>query len=140
MSDEVWILGLRTAGVLHFITVLFAHFTPVPPNWDENLARLPEIHRRFAIAQNIFIGATMIFSGFISLTFAPALVAGSTAARIICTAIALWWGGRLIVLPWLRVWPALHTPLLRIGFVFLHAECAIFAGAYGWLAMRLSFV
>ncbi len=42
----------------------------------------------------------------------------------------------LVVLPWLRVWPELRTPLLRAGFVFLHAECAIFAAAYGWLAAR----
>ena len=40
------------------------------------------------------------------------------------------------VLHWLRVWPELRTPLLRGGFVLLHAQCAIFATAYGWLALR----
>lgn len=136
MSDELWVAGVRVAGVLHLVTVALAHFTPIPPDWDRNLAQLPAVHRRFAIAQNVFIGAAMIFAGLVSLAFAPVLVAGTTAARIVCGGIALWWGGRLVVLPWLRVWPELHSSLLRIGFVFLHAECAIFAGAYGWLALR----
>jgi hypothetical protein len=39
-------------------------------------------------------------------------------------------------LPWLRVWPELRTPLLRAGFVWLHVQCAVFALAYGWLALR----
>ena len=101
-----------------------------------NLAALPEVHRRFAVAQNVFIGATMIFAGIVSLCFAPVLVAGTTAARVICAATALWWAGRLVVLPWLRVWPELRTPLLRVGFVLLHLQCATFAFAYGWLALR----
>lgn len=136
MDDAVWLWGVRAAGAFHLLTVALAHFTPVPPDWDENLARLPEVHRRFAIAQNVFIGATMVFAGLVSLFFAHELVAGSVAARILCAGIALWWGGRLVVLPWLRVWPVLGTRLLRVGFVFLHAECATFALAYGWLALR----
>ena len=136
MSDELWIVGVRVAGVFHLVTVALAHFTPIPPDWDRNLSQLPVVHRRFALAQNIFIGATMIFAGLVSLGFAPVLVAGTPAARIGCGGIALWWGGRLVVLPWLRVWPELHTTLLRIGFVFLHVECALFAAAYGWLALR----
>jgi hypothetical protein len=94
------------------------------------------VHRRFAIAQNVFIGATMVFAGLASLFFARELVSGSTPARIVCAGIALWWGGRLVVLPWLRVWPELRTPLLRTGFVLLHAECGSFALGYGWLALR----
>jgi hypothetical protein len=136
MTDDAWVLGVRAAGAFHLATVALAHFTPVPPNWDENLAGLPEVHRRFAVAQNVFIGAIMVFAGVVSLGFARELVAGTTAARIICAGIALWWGGRLFVLPWLRVWPELRTPLLRVGFVFLHAECATFAITYGWLAVR----
>lgn len=136
MSDDLWILGVRVAGAFHLITVALAHFTPIPPGWDENLARLPEVHRRFAIAQNVFIGATMVLAGIVSLFFARELVDGTTTARIICAGIALWWGGRLFVLPWLRVWPELRTTLLRAGFVLLHAECAAFALAYGCLALR----
>lgn len=136
MSDELWIPGVRVAGAFHLITVALACFTPIPANWDENLARLPDVHRRFAVAQNVFIGATMVFAGLVSLFFARELVAGTPTARIICAAIALWWGGRLVVLPWLRVWPELRSPLQRAGFVFLHAECAIFATAYGWLTVR----
>lgn len=136
MSDDAWILGVRAAGALHLVTVALAHFTPIPPNWDENLARLPEVHRRFAVAQNVFICGVMVFAGIVSLLFAPALVVGTTAARIVCAGIALWWGGRLVVLPWLRVWPELRSPHWRGGFVLLHVECAIFAASYGWLALR----
>ncbi len=136
MSDNLWILSVRAAGAFHFITVVLAHFTPIPPDWDRNLAHLPAVHRRFAIAQNVFIGATMLAAGAISLALAPALVAGTPLARVICGAIALWWGARLVVLPWLRVWPELHTPLLRVGFVALHVQCVLFACAYGWLAIR----
>ena len=136
MSDSFWIWSIRAAGALHFLTVALAHYTPIPAQWDENLARLPAVHRRFAIAQNVFIGGVMIFAGVVSVGFARDLVSGTVTARIICAAIALWWGARLIVLPWLRVRPELSTPFLRWGFVMLHLECAGFALLYGWLAFR----
>jgi hypothetical protein len=136
MDESLWIHGVRLAGAFHFVTLIFACYTPIPPGWDENLAQLPEIHRRFALAQNFFIGSTIAFCGSISLLFAPALVSGSLTARILCAGIALWWGGRLIVLPWLRVWPSLSGTFWRAGFALLHAECAIYAVAYGWLALR----
>lgn len=136
MSEDAWVWGIRTAGVFHFLTVVLAHFTPIPSKWEENLARLPEVHRRFAIAQNVFIGATMLVAGAISLFLARELVSGSALARTVCAAIALWWGGRLLVLPWLRVRPELKSPLLRAGFVLLQVECASFAVIYGWLALR----
>ena len=91
--------GVRVAGGLHLLTVTLAHFTPIPADWDENLRALPDVHRRFAIAQNVFIGGVMIFAGIASLSFAPELVSGATSARIVCAGIALWWGARLIVLP-----------------------------------------
>ena len=131
MSDAFWTWGVRVAGGLHLLTVTLAHFTPIPADWDENLRALPDVHRRFAIAQNVFIGGVMIFAGIASLSFAPELVSGATSARIVCAGIALWWGARLIVLPWLRVGPELRTPMLRIGFILLHAQCAAFALAYG---------
>src|SRR4030095_11190425 len=109
-----------------------AHCTPIPFGWDENLARLPEVHRRFAVAQNVFIGGVMVFAGLASLIGARDLVSGSVSAPIICIGIALWWGARLAVLPWLKAGPELRTTRLRVGFVFLHAECAAFALLYGW--------
>jgi hypothetical protein len=136
MDDAFWIAGVRMAGAFHLVTVALAHFTPVPEGWEENLTRLSPVHRRFAIAQNVFIGGVMVFAGLVSLLFAPDLVSAAPTARIICSGIALWWGARLVVLPWLRVGPELRTPLMRAGFVFLHAECAAFALLYGWLALR----
>jgi hypothetical protein len=136
MDESFWIAGVRLAGAFHFLTVALAHFTPIPPGWDENLAGLPELHRRFAVAQNVFIGGVMVFAGVISLAFAGDLVGGSAPARILCAGIGLWWLARLVVLFWLRVWPQLKTVPLRIGFVLLHAECTAFAVAYGWLAFR----
>ena len=136
MDDSFWITGVQIAGACHILTVGLAHFTPIPSDWDENLARLPELHRRFAIAQNLFIGGVMVFAGVVSLFFAHELVSGSTAARILCAGIALWWVARLVVLFWLRVGPALRSGLLRIGFAFLCTECALFGLAYGWLALR----
>ncbi|HWA87872.1 MAG TPA: hypothetical protein VG710_16700 [Opitutus sp.] len=135
--SETWLVWcIRVAGVFHFITLVVACFTPVPPNWDENLAKLPEVHRRFAIAQNFFIGATIAFFGVVAVGFAPQLIDGSAMARIVSAAIALWWGGRLMVLPWLRVWPHLRGPGWQLGFILLHLECATYAVAFGWLALR----
>ena len=136
MNELWWIWGVRAAGGFHFVTLVAALFTPIPPNWDENLSRLPEIHRRFAVAQNFFIGATIAFCGAVSVLFAPELVAGSILARTLCAGIALWWGGRVIVLQWLRVWPELGGIGWRAGFVLLQIECVIYALAYGWLAVR----
>jgi hypothetical protein len=136
MSDERWILAVRAAGVFHFITLAFAHFTPIPPNWDQNLAGLPETHRRFAIAQNVFIGAVIAFAGLACVLFAPELVAGSPLARFVSAGIALWWGGRLVVLPWLKVLPHLNSRGLKAGFCLLIAECAIYTAAFTWLAVR----
>lgn len=136
MNDEWLNLGLRVAGVLHFTTLAAACFTPIPRDWEKNLASLPGVHRRFATAQNVFIGATLAFCGAVSLGFAPVLADGSPGGRILCAGIALWWGGRLAVLPWLRVWPELGGRFMRAGFAALYAQCALFAAGYGWLALR----
>ena len=136
MSDSTWILGLRLAGGFHFVTLALACFTPIPPDWDKNLAALPAIHRRFAIAQNISIGVTIAVLGFFSLLLAPELVSGTATARAICGATALFWGGRLCVLPWLGVRPTLTTPALKLGYRLLLLECGIYAVAYAWLAFR----
>jgi len=136
MNDALLILGVRLAGGLHFVTLVLACFTPIPPDWDRNLAALPPIHRRFAIAQNVSIGVTIAVLGLLSLGFAPVLVAGSPLARAVCGITALFWGGRLAVLPWLGVGPALATPLLRLGYRLLLVECSAYAIAYGYLALR----
>lgn len=136
MSDSLLILGVRVAGALHFVTLTLACFTPIPPDWDKNLTALPPIHRRFAIAQNVSIGAMIAVLGLFSLCFAPELVAGTPLARAVCGATALFWGGRAAVLPWLGVRPVLTTPGLRLGYALLVAECVIYAAAYGWLALR----
>lgn len=131
-----WENGVRLAGALHFVTLVLACFTPIPPDWDKNLAALPPIHRRFAVAQNISIGAMIAVLGLLSLGFAPELVAGAPLARAICGATALFWGGRACVLPWLGVRPALTTGWLRLGFALLVTECVTYALAYSWLALR----
>jgi hypothetical protein len=136
MDDSFWIWSVRAAGLFHFVTVALAHFTPIPAGWDENLAKLSDVHRRFAIAQNVFIGGVMLFAGAVSVVFARELVTSSTGARIVCVGIALWWGARLLVLPWLKVRAELRTAIMRFGFVLLHLECASFAALYGWLALR----
>jgi hypothetical protein len=136
MDDSVLILGVRAAGFFHFVTLGLACFTPIPPDWEQNLAKLPVIHRRFAVAQNVSIGAMIAILGLFSLGFAPELVDGTPLARAVCGAISLFWGGRLCVLPWLGVRPALTTPWLKLGYTLLLAECAIYALAYGWLMLR----
>ena len=136
MSDSLWILGVRLAGAFHFVTLLFACFTPIPPDWGKNLATLPTIHRRFAIAQNGSIGATIAVLGLFSLFFAPELTGGSPLGRAVCGATALFWGGRLCVLPWLGVKPSLNTLALKVGYTLLLIECSVYAVAYGILALK----
>jgi hypothetical protein len=136
MSDDLWTLGLRLAGAFHLVTLTLACFTPIPPDWDKNLAALPPIHRRFAIAQNISIGATIAVLGLISLLLAPELLTGHPLARVLCGITAFFWAGRLVVLPWLRVRPTLTTPLLRLGYALLLTQCAIYAAAYAYLSLR----
>jgi hypothetical protein len=136
MPDSLLILGVRLAGAFHFVTLALACFTPIPPDWEKNLAGLPLIHRRFAIAQYFSIGATIAALGLFSLMLAPELVAGSPLARAVCAATGLFWGGRLCVLPWLGVRPTLTTPWLKIGYVLLLAECTFYAAAYLYLAVR----
>ncbi len=135
-DNHLWVQAVRFAGVLHFVTLGLACLTPIPPNWEENLARLPEVHRRFAVAQNVFIGAVIAACGLVSVGFAPLLIEGSTLARVICAGIALWWGGRIVVLPWLGAHRHLATPLLRTGFKLLLAQCTLYLLGYGYLALR----
>lgn len=136
MSDSLLILGVRLAGAFHFITLVLAHFTPIPPDWEENLARLPLIHRRFSVAQNASIGATIAVLGLVSLLLAPQLVAGTVLARALCGMTTLFWGGRLCVLPWLGVRPTLTSRWLKAGYTLLLVECSLYAGLYGYLALR----
>lgn len=136
MSDELWLWGVRVAGVLHFATLALAWRTPIPPRWEENLAGLPDVHRRFSIAQNLAIGGVIAFCGTLCLGFAPVLLDGSPGARLLCGGIALWWGGRLAVLPYLKARPTLTTPWLRTGYALLQLQCVLFAAGFGWLAVR----
>lgn len=136
MDDSVLILGVRAAGLFHFVTLGLACFTPIPPDWDKNLSALPLIHRRFAVAQNVSIGGMIAVLGVFSLFFAPELLGGTPLARAVCGTTALFWGGRLCVLPWLGVRPTLTTPWLKLGYALLLAECTIYALAYGWLMLR----
>jgi len=137
MLQEIpWETGVRLAGALHFVTLVLACFTPIPPDWERNLERLPPIHRRFSLAQNISIGVTIAVLGLFSLCFATELVSGTPLARAMCGATALFWGGRLAVLPWLGVRPTLTTTTLKIGYALLLFECAIYAVVYGCLALR----
>ncbi len=136
MSDQLWQMGILCAGCLHFVTLVLACFTPIPPDWEANLKLLPLVHRRFAIAQNVSIGAMIAILGLFSLFFAQEMVHGLPIARAVCLTTALFWGGRLLILPWLKAHTCLPTPRLKIGFALLLVECATFAAAYGWLAIR----
>jgi hypothetical protein len=136
MSDELWLWAVRMAGAFHFVTLALAWRTPIPPGWEENLATLPEIHRRFSIAQNLAIGGVIAFCGALCLGFAPVLLETSPASRLLNAGLALWWGARLAVLPFLKVRPALTTPWLRCGYVLLNLQCALFAAGFAWLAVR----
>ena len=136
MTDSLWILAVRLAGGFHFVTLVLACFTPIPPDWESNLTKLPPMHRRFSVAQNVSIGAMIAVLGLFSLIFAPELVGGAPLARAVCGTTALFWGGRFCVLPWLGVRPALTTPALKLGYTLLLIECALYAGGYGWLALR----
>lgn len=136
LQDISWETGVRLAGALHFVTLVLACFMPIPPDWEKNLERLPLIHRRFSIAQNISIGVTIAVLGLFSLFFASELVGGTPLARALCGATALFWGGRLAVLPWLGVRPTLTTAFLKIGYMLLLLECTTYAVAYGYLALR----
>ena len=127
---------MRLAGCLHFVTLILASFTPIPPGWEENLERLPPLHRRFALVQNLTIGAVIAGLGLLSLGFAPVLVEGTPLARAVCGLTALFWGARAAAMPWLAVGPALTTPWLRLGHKLLLTECTAYALAYGWLALR----
>lgn len=136
MSLFEWlVLGVQAAGVMHLVTLGMACFTPIPDHWEDNLSRLPAVHRRFSVAQNFAVGATIAFLGLVCLLAAPTLVGGSPGGRILCAAVALWWGGRVVILPWLRVWPEIRSPLLKVGFVFLCAECVIYGVVFAWLAL-----
>lgn len=135
MSEDLWLWALRAAGVFHFVTLGLALATPIPRDWDRGLAALSPLHRRFALAQNAAIGAVIAFFGYVSLVHAPVLLDGTPGGRLLAAAIAVWWGGRLAVLPWLRPGPELTTPWLRVGFTLLCTQCALYATAYGWLAL-----
>jgi len=115
--------------------LLAACFTPVPRDWAGGLSRLSSVHRRFALAQNAAVGGVLFFFGYVSLFHAPVFLEGSTAGRLLAAGAALWWGGRLVVLPWLRAWPEVTETWRRVGFALLHVQCALYALAYGWLAL-----
>lgn len=136
MSDEISITFVRVAGALHLVTLALATQTPIPPDWEKNLAGLPPVHRRFAVVQNAYIGLTIAALGLLSLACARELASGTPLARGVCGGIALFWGGRAALLPWLDVRPWLTTVWLKLGYACLVAECVGFALLYGWLALR----
>lgn len=136
MNDDVWTWLVRVAGVLHVVALAAGWYAPIPPDWDKHLAALPPINRRFAIAQNAFVGAVQAAAGIISLCFAATLTGGETGGRIICACIALWWTARLVVLRRLEIGEHLSTWWMRSGFAALQVGCVACGLGYGWLAVR----
>jgi len=106
---------------------------PIVLRWREDTAHLSTLTRQVFWTYAVYIWATNVAFGLLSLLAASALLDGSPLARAVSGFIAAYWGGRLIVqfayFDRRAVPPGLHLRVAEGVLVLLFAYLTVVYGA-----------
>jgi len=131
MPTPKTLVALAGAGQLGLAAASLA--IPRVLRWREETARMGSLTRQVFWTYAVYIWATNVAFGLLSLLAAPALLDGSALARAVTGFIALYWGGRLAVqftyfdrgaAP-----PGLHVRIAEAALVALFSYLTVVYGA-----------
>lgn len=117
MKTNVLVVALQIAGLLHIGLLCAGATMPRAVNLRGHIATLPPFIARLFWVYYAFIGLCLASFGFITVTFAETLAAGSALARALCAFFAAFWTIRLIAATFIfDVRPYLTNNFWRLGY------------------------
>jgi hypothetical protein len=126
---------ITIAGACHFGILIASALVPVRLNWRKELAVLPRLHRQMYWVYGCYVVLSIVAFGLISLFNARELAAGSQFARCVCGYMAIFWGIRISLQPFLDVKTCLTTWWLALGYHTLTVMFASFTLIFGCAAL-----
>jgi hypothetical protein len=131
LSTAIFYAGVAQLGVL-----VASSLVPVRLEWKATLAPLPLLVRQLFWVYGGYVVLSIISLGTICILNAEELASGTRLARCFCAYVAIFWGVRLSLQPFLAAKPFLTTWWLRGGYHLLSVLFASFTLVLGWAAIR----
>ena len=126
---------IRLAGLAHFGILIASAMVPAKLNWKEELARLSPLQRQMYWIYGAYIVLCIVAFGLISLILPEELISGDPLANAVCLLIAVFWGGRLALQPFMKVKPILgRVWWMHVGYHTLTLAFLFMTAVYGWAA------
>ena len=109
---------------------------PMQLNWKRDLQGLPRLHRQLFWIYGGYVVLAIVALGLISIAGAAELAAGTVLARCVCGYIAVFWGVRLSLQPFLDVKEHLTTWWLHAGYHTLTVLFLSFTVVFAYAALH----
>ena len=119
-------------GVLQISVLIASSLVPIVLKWRMTLGSLPKLCRQLIWIYGGYTAMTILMLGLVCVFFHEELASGTGLARAVCFFIALFWGVRLCLQPFLDAKPYLNKWWLRCGY---HALTIVFLATTTFFAI-----
>ena len=123
-------------GIGQLLTLIASSLVPVRLQWKEILAPLPPLMQQLFWVYGGYVVLSIVSLGLICTFNAPELAAGSGLARCFCAYVAIFWGVRLSLQPFLNAGPFLTTWWLLGGYHLLSVMFACLTLLFIWATVH----
>ena len=127
---------LFLAGFAQLGILIASSLVPVRLQWKTSLSGLPRLHRQLYWIYGGYVVLAIIANGLVCILNADELAAGSRLARCVCGYLAIFWGVRVSLQPFLDVKEHLTLWWLRAGYHTLTLLFASFTAIFAYAALR----
>jgi hypothetical protein len=124
------------AGCLQLCVLIASSLVPVRLNWKTSLAGLLRLHRQLYWIYGGYVVLAIIANGLVCVLNADELAVGSRLARCVCGYLAIFWGVRLSLQPFLDVKEHLATWWLHAAYHVLTVLFASFTALFAFAALH----
>jgi hypothetical protein len=124
------------AGCLQLCVLIASSLVPLRLNWMTSLAGLTRLHRQLYWTYGGYVVLAIMANGLVCVINADELAAGSPLARCVCGYLAIFWGVRLSLQPFLDVKEHLATWWLHAGYHTLSVLFASFTAFFAFAALH----
>ena len=127
---------LFLAGFAQLGILIASSLVPVRLQWKTSLSGLPRLHRQLYWIYGGYVVLAIVANGLICILNADELATGSRLARCVCGYLAIFWGVRVSLQPFLDVREHLTRWWLRAGYHTLTLLFASFTAIFAYAALR----
>lgn len=128
--------AIYLAGWGQLSILVASALVPFQLDWRRTLATLPPLLRQLFWVYGGFVVLSIISLGTICILHADELAAGSGLARAFCTYVAVFWGVRVSLQPFLAAKAFLTNWWLRCGYHLLTVLFLLITSVLGWAAIH----